>query len=99
MIFMQAKSDFKDSLVNLMEKYNIKDSIFGYNGKLNEVCNGYFAPETSYDNLNEAISNLPNFNYGVRIINNEKFEIGKVHKFLSECEGEVIYDIKTAEIC
>ena len=99
MSVIQAKSDFRESLENLMEKYNIKDSIFSYNGKTNEVCNGYFVPKATFESLNEAISSMEDFSYGIRIINNEKFEVGKVNSLLSECEGEVIYDIKTAEIC
>ena len=96
---IQSKAEFREGLKNLMEKYNIEDSIFNYNGKTNEVCNGYFVPQASYNSLNEAIHNLPDFSYGIRIMNNETFEIGKVNKLLSECKGEIIYDIKTAEIC
>ena len=83
--FIETKSEFKEGLNNLMEKYNVEDSIFSYNnGIVNEVCRGYFVENTEYNSLDEAISNMNNLNQCIRIINNEKFVLGDVHTTLNE---------------
>ena len=83
--FIETKSEFKEGLNNLMEKYNVEDSIFSYNnGAVNEVCHGYFVENTEYNSLDEAISNMNNLNQCIRIINNEKFVLGDVHTTLNE---------------
>lgn len=92
--FIETKSEFKDGLNNLMEKYNIEDSIFAFsNGTVNEVCRGYFVESNEYEDLNEAINNMADLNQCIRIINNEKFVLGSVYTTLNENISK-FYDIK-----
>lgn len=97
---IEHKANFADGLKILIEKYNIEDSIFKYNGRVNEVQRGYFIESQEYDNLNDAIAGLNNFNQGIRIINNEKYIVGNIYNSLAECNMENVYDISLREkIC
>lgn len=79
------KSNFKDAIINLMERWNIKDNVFAFdNNSLSEVSQGYFEITGEYDNLNEAISNMAP-NQGIRIMNNSKFYTGNRMQFISQC--------------
>lgn len=83
----EYKCNFLESLQNLMNKYTIEDSVFSYSGKLNEITNGYFEIDSEYSTIEEAIGNYKN-GMGIRIINNESFQLGKLCKFISECDKE-----------
>ena len=87
-------NDFRNGLENLMEKYNIQDSIFGYSDNgVYEVSNGYFEVIKEYNNLEDAIKECYNSldKKAIRIINNNIFEVGEIHSLRSECgNGKVL---------
>ena len=95
---LDTLNDFRTGLENLMEKYNIQDSIFGYsNNGVYEVSNGYFEILQEYDNLKDAVRECYNSldKKAIRIINNNKFEVGEIHSLRSECgEGKVLNILK-----
>jgi hypothetical protein len=95
---IKAKDNFKAAIEQLMERYNIEDSVFILkNGFLHEVVEGYFVTESCYDNINEAISACDINTMGVRVIGNN-FQIGKIHNILSECAGDKkVFDLKRLE--
>lgn len=83
---IQSKNNFKEGLDQLMEKYNIQDSIFvSLKGQAQEVTRGYFAITKEYNNLQDAINECDTRIEGIRIINNEKFQRGQVVGVLSAC--------------
>lgn len=90
-------NDYREGLENLMNKYIIEDSVFVYkNGMAYEATQGYFVQIAEYDSLMEAISNCKDSfeKNGIRIINNEKFMIGKIETQLSNCpENSSVFDI------
>ena len=93
----EVMSDYHKQLNDLMEKYNIEDNIFIYrNGVINEVRKGYFEVYNTYNTLNEALKGCNGqFNsMGIRISDNQSFQVGYVREFLSECsEDSVVLDI------
>ena len=90
----QSLSKFNESLNELMEKYNIEDSVFVYENGLKEVCNGYFVPLATFESLEEALGTYL-YGNGIRILNNKEFQLGEVHKYLHECESaDKIFDIE-----
>lgn len=87
----ELANNYRDGLVNIMEKYTIEDSIFVYrNGQVFEATKGYFEIVKEYDNITDAIRECRGkFNtMGIRIINNDHFEVGILHDNLSECSKE-----------
>lgn len=89
---------FKSELVDLMNKYTVEDSVFVYNQHIMEYTSGYFTVDGEYKTIDEAIRNCNINDSGIRIINNETFQVGKIHKFLSECgEEKPILDINCLE--
>ena len=94
----QVKNQFKSAIAQLMEKYNIEDSVFVFrNGSMQEVVEGYFATENNYDNLDEAISACNINTMGIRIMGN-KFQIGTIHNKISECSvDKQVFDLKRLE--
>lgn len=95
---INAKSNFKAAIDNLMDKYTIEDSVFVFkNGFLNEAVSGYFNVEKEYDNLDEAVSELNINNMGIRVIK-DKFQTGKLFRTISECNSEKqIFDLDRLE--
>lgn len=95
---VKAKDNFKAAIMQLMEKYNIEDSVFVLkNGFLHEVVEGYFATEMDFNNLDEAISACDVNTMGIRVMGN-KFQTGKVHNRLSECtDDKKVFDLKRFE--
>lgn len=94
---IRLKESFNDGLNNLMDKYNIEDSIFIYNGSVKEVTNGYFVESKEFDNLKDAINNY-DINMGIRIMENERFQIGYIYNQLSQCPKDShILDIQVYE--
>lgn len=96
---LQFKQAFKDELNALMEHYTVEDSIFVYEHGLKEKCNGYFVPVASLESLEEAMdAYLPG--YGIRILNNKQFQVGEIHKYLTECsDAETVFDIESFSVC
>ena len=95
---LNIANDFKAGLENLMEKYTIEDSIFMYKNGVFEATNGYFITKSEHNDLWNAIKECGNeYNkFGIRIINNEKFIVGEVKRFLVECDmNSTIFDINS----
>ena len=95
---INAKNNFKAAIENLMEKYNIEDSVFVLkNGFLHEVVEGYFATESDFDNLAEAVSACDINTMVIRVIG-KSFQTGKIHNRLSECaDDKKVFDLKRLE--
>ena len=98
---LAVREVFKSNLESLMEKYTIEDSFFTPSnkalGEVEENIKGYFVFEHEYNTFDEAISNLT-LGQTIRIINNQRFQIGKRFEKLSEAQGERIIDITTGFI-
>lgn len=97
---LHIKENFNDSLVSIMEKYNIEDSIFVIiNNDVKELTKGYFVLESEYDNINDAIKSCDISCMGVRIIENKKFQVGNIYKNLSQCpKNTQIFDVENYNI-
>ena len=95
----KVKDNFRAAINNLMEKYNIEDSVFVLkNGFLHEAVGGYFVVENTYDSIDKAVSDCNVNNMGIRIMNNKIFQTGKVSRNLSECEeGKQVFDLDKLE--
>ena len=95
---INAKNNFKAAINQLMEKYNIEDSVFVMkNGFLHEAVNGYFNIENDYESLDEAISDCDMNIMGIRVIG-DKFQTGKLYKTISECDSnKQIFDLDRLE--
>ena len=87
---IEMKQNFKEAVNNILEKYQVEDSIFTWNKWLNEATRGYFVVEGEFDNLNDAISKG---GMTIRVINNEKFQTGTIYNQPNLCpEGkEVVF--------
>lgn len=94
----QAKNQFKSAIAQLMEKYNIEDSVFVFcNGSMHEVVEGYFVTENNYDSLDEAISACNVNTMGIRIMGT-KYQTGTIHNKISECSADKqVFDLKRLE--
>lgn len=95
---LHEKDSFRIAIENLMEKYNIEDSVFIFkNGDMREVVEGYFVTDSDYTDLSEAISNCDPKTMAIRVIG-EKFQVGTVHSQLFECEqNKRIFDLQLLE--
>lgn len=95
---IRAKDNFRSAIEQLMEKYNIEDSVFVIkNGFMHEVVEGYFVTENEYSSLSEAVSACNINTMGVRVIGNS-FQVGKIYSRLSECEdNKKVFDLKRLE--
>lgn len=93
------RNEFKNTLSELMGKYNIEDAIFTMReGRVVEAVDGYFVVNNEYKDLNEAISNAIGKAKGLRIMNNETFIVGDIYEMLSMCpENSKVLDIKKLE--
>jgi hypothetical protein len=63
-----------------------------------EATKGYFVTteDKEYNTLNEAIKNCNIQSQGIRVINNERFQVGDVVRHFSECDKEkTIMDIES----
>ena len=96
---LAIRDAFKTSIESFMDKYIIEDSYFGISQKksLDEYNKGYFVFEHEYDNINDAIINMTP-NHVIRIIENKRFQIGKIYEKLSEAIGDRIIDITSGAI-
>lgn len=95
---LQAKDNFRTALEQLMEKYNVVDSVFVMkNGTLHEVVNGYYTIEGNYETLDEAVRYCDMTCMGIRILGGI-FQVGKIHNRLSECESDKkVFDLSRLE--
>jgi hypothetical protein len=95
---LAVRDAFKSNLEALMEKYMVEDSFFTPSkknlGEAEENVKGYFVFEHEYNTFDEAISNISN-GQTIRIINNQRFQLGKVYEKLSEAHGDKVIDITT----
>lgn len=80
------KHNFEDGLNNIMEKFNIVNNVFVlHHNRLSEASKGYFEIVSEHESLTDAIRNLNPYTQGIQVINNEKFNIGNLYSFISEC--------------
>ena len=95
---LAVREAFKDNIKNFMDKYTIEDSFFSSmkNATIKEHTRGYFVFEHEYTNIDEAVSNMT-LEHALRIIDNKRFQIGKVYEKLSESKGEKVIGIVTGE--
>ena len=95
---LNEKDSFRIAIENLMEKYNIEDSVFVFKkGNMREVVEGYFATENDYTDLSEAISNCDTQTMAIRVIG-EKFQVGTIYTKLCDCpEDKKIFDLQVLE--
>jgi hypothetical protein len=95
---LKVKDNFRTAIEQLLEKYNIEDSVFTMrNGFLHEVVEGYFVVENNFDSLDEAVSSCDLRTMGVRVLGGV-FQIGKLHNRISECESEKkVFDLSRLE--
>ena len=89
---VHVKNNLKEGLKNLMDKYNIEDSVFTiYNNNIVEVTKGYCVLKEEFNNLDEAISK----GNVIRVINNSKFYVVEHYNKLSDCpKDSQIFDIE-----
>lgn len=99
--FNEYKFNFIQSLQNIMEKYTITDSIFFVkNGKVSEAVNGYFEVIDECQTLKDAVNKCDMSCMGIRIINNDKFQVGNIKQYISECDrSKTIMDIDKYAVC
>lgn len=99
-----VKEEFRASLESIFEKYIIEDAVFSNRANnlsgtfRQELVNGYFVADSSYNSLKEAIEASGN-DIVIHVINNEKFETGKFYEKLSDCPHDrQILDIQTLHV-
>ena len=95
---LHEKDSFRIAIENLMEKYNIEDSVFVFKkGNMREVVEGYFVTDSDYTNLADAISACDPQTMAIRVIG-ENFQVGTVHTKLCEFESNKrIFDLQVLE--
>lgn len=97
---LKAKNNFRTAMESLMDKYTIEDSVFiaDKSGNIFEATMGYFVVDNEYNNIQEAISSCNINNMCVRIINNEKFQVGTLNMSLNECDKtKNVFDLSRLE--
>lgn len=93
-------SSMNKQIHDLMENYQIKDNIFVFkNNVLEEVVGGYFQAIEESNDINELVKKYftesNKQQKGIRIIDNNTYQLGVVYKYLSECsENQQIFDIE-----
>ena len=88
------KEQFVGSIKGLMDAYLIKDSVFSpTNEGYEENVKGYLAVVDEFDTFGAAqAAMVPGMS--IRVINNDKFQIGFVYESLSDIHNaKEIYDI------
>lgn len=85
------KENFINTIDKLMDSYLVKDSVFSQPYK--EEIKGYLAVVDEYSSLTAASAGMAP-DMAIRVINNEKFQVGYVHESLSDIHNaKEIYDI------
>ena len=94
---LAIRESFRKELQSFMDKWMIMDSYFEINsGAPKEHEKGYFVFEHEYNTFDEAISNM-SLDQTIRIIENKRFQIGKVYEKISEAEGDRVIDVTTGQ--
>lgn len=96
---LKGKLIFTENLKNLMNDYLIEDSYFSrdnYNNVI-ETVKGYFDLKKEYTDLEEAVRYMENED-SIRIINNQRFQVGRVFEKISDTTGENVIDICGTEV-
>lgn len=80
-------------------QYECDDIVFGIdeNNCPTEIMSGYMSILEQFDTLHEAIQTVTDRNCLVRYNCDGGFYTGKLHKTLSECKNDVVFDIKNLE--
>lgn len=96
---LALKESFRDSISNIMDKYTIEDSVFTWRNGLYECTDGYFEVISEHTNLDDAVKNADcTLTSGIRVINNEQFQVGMVHNRISECDNSnKVFDLRKLE--
>ena len=100
---LAIREAFKENIKSFMEKYTIEDNYFGPSYRISpnsikesqsmvEYTQGYFVFEHEYTDIDNAISNM-SLDQSIRIIENKRFQIGKIYEKLSDAKGDKIIDI------
>lgn len=89
---INIRNNIKESMNNLMNKYNIKDNIFIYTDSLQEATRGYFSILLESNKLDDILEKYTLESQkglcGIRVINNNEYQLGRIYNFLSECDKE-----------
>lgn len=95
---IEERTNFEAQLNELLEAYNVEDSIFHQTSKgMEELTNGYFCEKSKFETLHEAIREMTN-NQAIRIIENQEFILGDIHYSLTNCmDSEKVYDVEFSE--
>ncbi len=97
--FVQAKGMLEKELTQILEKYDVKDTVFGFvNRTPSELSRGYMTEVKKYDSLQEAIRDM-NPGQALRVVDNKEFIVGDVFECLSDCpeNQEHIFNIEFLE--
>ena len=96
---LHLKESIKDSISNIMEKYTIEDSVFTWHNGLYECADGYFEVISEHTSLDEAVKTATwTSTSGIRVINNEQFQVGIIRNRISECDdSNKVFDLKRLE--
>ena len=97
--FIQSKGLMEQEVSSILEKYDVKDTVFGIvNGKNQELSTGYLIESSRYDTLNEAVRNM-NPGQALRVVDNKEFVIGDVYESLTACpeNAEHVFNIEFLE--
>lgn len=90
-------NEFKRILERLTESYTVKNNTFGIiHGAISEINNGYFVVEKECDDLESSIKEMNgDLNKCIRIIENQKYQVGSWYKTILECPQEhTVFDIE-----
>lgn len=93
-------SSMNKQIHDLMENYQIKDNVFVFkNNVLEEIVSGYFQVIEESNDINELVKKYFTESIkqqkGIRIIDNNTYQLGVVYKYLNECsEDQQIFDIE-----
>ena len=94
---LALKEGFRNSISNIMDKYTIEDSVFTWKNGLYECTDGYFEVISEHTTLEEAIKETTSAS-GIRVINNENFQVGIIRNRISECDdSNKVFDLKRLE--
>lgn len=92
---IEERTRFANDINKILESYTIEDGVFGISrGNTYELSTGYFVPVKEFNNINDVIREMDQYNQAVRIVEN-KFILGNVYNALSEIKnGENIFSIE-----
>lgn len=96
---ISIKNTFNETLTDIMNKYNIEDSIFVMtNNGTKELTSGYFVVEKEYSNIDDAINAFNIKSNGIRIVENKIFQVGSIYNNISQCpKDKQIFDVGSLE--